>query len=781
MVKNHFLSPTIWQFLLLLLLTSLTIFSRFHDSFLQFGTKGMVEIWGDGLKTYTNTIYHVRHGSSYSYFEGMNYPYGEHIVAATELPGIAILLKFINEHIVELSDANIIDGIHLTLMLGILLCAVFIYLIFKDLGVPWWFSIPLAIAITFLSPQTMRLKGHFGLGVLFVLPLIFYLLQKFERKKDWKQCLWMAFAVFICSTFHFYFFGIIAATILIYLTSSCVFQIFRTVEPQKLKIIGNYGLYFFLMVGIPLIFFYFWMIYNDPVTDRSPKPYGFLFYRANWEGIFLMRELPFYDYINDHFIKIRPTQFEGRIYIGMVATTFCLWMFLRWIFTKFKTGLFPFYLSQQPYLYSLFFSGFLLVLFACAFPFSMTGLEFLVDYTGPLQQFRSVGRFGWVFFYAINIIAGILLFQLISNWENKNWKMLSFIVIISVLSYEAFEVSHLKKYKIESVPFFNDEMTFNQIDSIDFSKYQAILPLPFFNVGSNNFVQGANGFATQRSFVMSAQTGLPVTTAMMTRTSRNQTFKQWQLIGKPYRKPVIFDEYPNDKPILLIWFNKMKPNDAEAYKHLKDGAKKIFEKESLSLYELPLGLFEERIVQITKEIKEEISSDSLFRHDDFLSNDSLKMFFFGDFETQKSEKVYAGYGAFERIANQDNLIFEGSLPNQKADENYIISFWNFLNKDRYGVAMFVEMNEVDEDGKIIQNKKRYLGKEAVAYDPNGWVLSEFNFRPKSSKSQLKINVRWNKNESEKLWIDDFLIRHSETNVYRENEAQVWKNNFGFMK
>jgi hypothetical protein len=779
MLKNSINQTGNWKLLLLILLTGITIYARFHDTFLQFGEKKMVEVWGDGLKTYTNTIYHVRYDSTYSYFNGMNYPFGEHIMAATELPGLAILVKFIDAHISQLSDAQIIDSVHLTLMLSMLLCSLFIYLIFNQLGIPWWFSIPMAIAITFMGPQTMRMKGHFGLGVLFVLPMIFYLLLQFEQKKKWKWSVWMALAVFISAQFHFYFFGIVAATILIYLSVSCVFNIFRTYQPQKLKIVSKYILHFAIMVGIPLLFFYFWMIFNDPVTDRSPKPFGFLHYRANWEGIFLMRELPFYDWINDHLIKIRPTQFEGRIYIGMVATAFCLWVFLKWSFQKFKKGLFPFYINQQPYLYSLFFAGFLLVLFACAFPFSITGLEFLVDYTGPLQQFRSVGRFGWVFYFAINIIAVIVLYQTLSSWKNQKWATALSLLIFVVFAYEAFQVSFLKKYTLQEVPYFNDDQPFNEIEGIDFSRYQAILPLPYFNVGSNNFEKSANGFATQRSFVMSAQTGLPITTAMMTRTSRNQTYKQWQLISKPFQRPVIFDEYTSEKPILLIWYKKMKPVDVANYDHLRKGAKLIFEKKSVALYELPLSIFEERIEQTKTEILEEISTDSLHQVGTFLSTDSTENFVYQDFELRKVEKPFSGTGAFEGIANQNNILFERSFPNQTKDAPYTISFWTFLNQDRFGVAIFLEIEEIDQNGKTIQELKKYLGKEAKVFNTNGWVLSEFTFKPKSAESSVRLNVRWNKIEAETIWVDDFLIRPSKVDIYKKGNNRIWKNNLGF--
>lgn len=780
-VIQHFSPANYWKTLILVGLTSLAIYARFHDSFFKTGDQKLIEAWGDGLKTYTNTIYHIRHDSTYTFFEGMNYPYGEHIMAATELPGIAIFLKFVNEYVFTVSDAFVVDFIHWFLMFSLLLCSWFIYLIFSRLKVEWWFAIPVAIGLTFLSPQFFRLKSHFGLGVLFVIPMILYLLMKFEEQKHWKTSLWMALAVFLSAQFHFYFFAIVAAAILTYLISSYAFSIIRSSQPRYFQNGLKYAGHFGIMVGIPFLFFLFWMILNDPVVDRSPKPFGFLYYRANWEGIFLLKELPFYQWINDHIIEIEKTAFEGRIYVGMISAAFCLVMLLRWIFRKLKGGIFDFYFPQQVFLYSLFFTGLILVLFASGFPFTLPGLEFLVDYSGPLQQFRSIGRFGWVFYFTINIIALTSLYQAIINWKQKHWKVLSFLLIIGLLGYEGWQNSLLRDYKLTRVPHFEKGKEYTMIDSIDFSRYQAIIPIPYYNIGSNNLVKGAQGFGTQRSFVLSAQTGLPITAAMLTRTSRSQTYNQWQLVTAPYRSPKIFEAYPSDKPLLLIWWKKLKEPELGKFKHLKEGAQLIYEENSLQLYEMPQRVFQERIDNKQAEIELALNKDSLFLHKNIRSTDSLPNFVYENFDAQSSENQYFGAGGFDGDAKLDNVLYEGRIPNLKTSQTLIISLWVNIDRDRFGSSLNGIFEEFDESGKLLQRKMYALGRNLMVMEPNGWVLSEKRIKAKSSKSRIKFTVKWKHTESAPVHLDELLIRPLNTDVYQKREGTIWKNNQHFMK
>ena len=59
--------------------------------------------------------------------------------------------------------------------------------------------------------------------------------------------------------------------------------------------------------------------------------------------------------------------------------------------------------TDNYFLNMVFWASFAALLYSFGLPFIL-GLEFLVEYLGPLQQIRSIGRFTWLFYFAINLV-----------------------------------------------------------------------------------------------------------------------------------------------------------------------------------------------------------------------------------------------------------------------------------------------------------------------------------------------------------------------------------------
>jgi len=109
---------------LLLLPAILIIVLRFFE-FFQTPNSRLIERWGDGLKNYTNVWYHVEHDSSYTTFEGMNYPYGDHLVMVDGQPLLANTLKWMDRNMLDVGDYTL-GTIHFAMLLSVLgACAVF--------------------------------------------------------------------------------------------------------------------------------------------------------------------------------------------------------------------------------------------------------------------------------------------------------------------------------------------------------------------------------------------------------------------------------------------------------------------------------------------------------------------------------------------------------------------------------------------------------------------------------------------------------------------------------
>ena len=117
---------------LVLILTLLLLWWRFPDFFSAQTNQRFIEPWGDGYKAYHAIFFHIEHDSTLSHFSGMNYPYGEHVVPGACQPSFSNGVKILASLGINLVPYQ--RGLlHSFLMLAMVLCAVFLYLLFVRL------------------------------------------------------------------------------------------------------------------------------------------------------------------------------------------------------------------------------------------------------------------------------------------------------------------------------------------------------------------------------------------------------------------------------------------------------------------------------------------------------------------------------------------------------------------------------------------------------------------------------------------------------------------------
>jgi len=797
MSSNHFFQSLETKksrglFIFLLILSAL-IYVRFDNVIQNLGTQKVLEAWGDGLKTYTNTMYHIDYDTKSNWFDGMNYPYGEHIVPATELPGLAMFLRGLKGIFPNISDAAVAI-IHSEMLLAFLLCGVFLFLLFRALHLPFWYSMLAAIGLTFLNPTTPRMTAHFGLAQPFVLPLLLYLLLLFEKKQSLFISFLIGLTIFISSFLHFYFFGISVFFVSFYF----LFRLLNQRQKEALsttnfsqKILQSapvtYAIRmippYFLMVGIPLAFFYFWMIGQDPVLDRTATPYGLLVYVSNLEGNFLSDINPINEWFMTTIITPRPTQFEGKSYVGMVAVLFVLFLIIRWIGSGFRKSFLPVTPTFHPFLRAALGMGIVLLILSMGLPFVIPPLEFLKDYVGPIKQFRSLGRFAWAFYFVINMVAFYWIYICISK-QQKIWRTTGFIAVFGLLFFEAYQLSYQTKFKLNYPMYWEPGNSLSAYDAqneaLDFSQYQATIPIPYYSIGSNNFNYPTGGLIKQRVQTISVQTGIPTTGAMLTRSSRQQTFNQFQLIVEPYRIPNIFQDFKSEKPLLLAWRNNPQNDYLNLYGHLKEGAKSIFLDGELELFHVEIQDFQYRIDQKKRNIATALESDSLFTVANFLTTDSIQRFVFEDFENQPSTEIYLGKGALEGNLSKENLLFHQTLPNVTVGENYHLQCWVWVNEDQLP-ATLISFTEKDPQGNILQKKDFHVWPNYRTLDANGWLLMEHFFQPRAVNSKFKWTFTSLQKEERIQQFDELLIKPINTHLYRETKEYIWMDNLWFEK
>ncbi|MCB0558611.1 MAG: hypothetical protein H6573_26720 [Lewinellaceae bacterium] len=755
--------------ILILVLMAALLALRFPD-FFQSPNSGVIEPYGDGYKVYAVMEYHARYDTSCTFYQGMNYPYGEHVIPADAQPLISNTVKFISTYVVDITGYTRAI-LHFSLLLSILLCALFLFRLLIRLESPVWWAVAVATGITFLSPQLHRMVSHYGLSHTSALAIVLYLLLRLDETKSWRMSAWIALTVFCYSMIHFYFFAILAFFISFYF----LFSFLRRPRWQK---IPRYAFHYSIQILLPLAFFYFWMYHGDPIEGRTNQPWGFFVFHSIWEGVFTSLFQPHFQWVDDTVIRIEQVQYEGAAYIGLVAGIGALILLLRWVAAGFRKPIIQAGGARNGYLNKIFWAALALLLFSFGYPFTIPGLEWMLDYAGPIRQFRSVGRFNWAFYYVINIVVFTELWQ----WaKGRQWRVALSVLALALLYFEAYNSIYAVKIDLDEVPELQAGNRYSEIDGINYQEFQALLTVPYFNVGSDNLWFHGEGEIVPRALTLSTQTGLPTTSAMLTRTPLWQTLRQVQLILEPYRRPAILDDFPNQKPLLLLVANYQFGQQQERYQHLLDGTQLLYDTDAYRLFRLPLATFSERIESRVRGINYTLDNDtlSLYPHGPFLSRDSNRTFFYESFDSLRTNDYYRGGGAKQGPAASGVIAFDGPIPRQMAKGWYTFSVWMYVGEDLRARSEAQILEYLPEGEQEVYQQRFQVYGNIKAIDNDGWALLEFRFIPQLAESTIRFTIRNEELGQQPLFLDELLIRQEVDELYRREGNYVWKNNRWF--
>lgn len=494
---------------------------------------------GDGLQTYYQSIYHVKHDSTFMHQQGLNYPHGENIFFTGGQPLITNVVKVL-QPVVDLSN-HMVGITNWMMILGVLLCPIFLYLILKDIGMKPLVSVLFAVGITFLSQQWERFGGHYPLAWLYAVPGMFWMLMRYHASASWKWTViilcYLTFLVF-AHIYYLVFFAVIATGFWIS---------YALLHRNRSKSIGMITLQTGLQIIIPFLILQWLMTTGVEVTDRTKIPWGFMVYRSAWGG-YLFPYGMWYEQLFPNFKPKNGVEWEGLAYIGGSAIVMFVFLFFRSIFKWKKTiAIFP---AEENRIYlALAISILFCIAVSFAFPFNY-GLEKLLYKLGPLQQFRGIGRFAFVAFYLIEILLIGLFFRLYR--EKKNVTIAAAVVFALLMFSEA----RIRLTRAAEGMHHERGTMLRNTDALpsnlDVSDYQAILPLPFFHIGSENI--GADAPSEMKNFVydLSIRTGLPSFAASMSRTSLSQSFMNIALSQEVMEIPEVLYQIDDDKAILMV-------------------------------------------------------------------------------------------------------------------------------------------------------------------------------------------------------------------------------------
>ncbi|MCG8501072.1 MAG: hypothetical protein MJB12_11775, partial [Firmicutes bacterium] len=712
---------------------------------------------GDGFKAYYGAIYHMQHDTGMTHLEGMNYPFGEMVFFTGSQPFIVNSLKLVSNHFVDLSD-HVVGIINMIMILAILAAAIILYLIFSELGLSWRYSSIVAVGICMLSPQIARMGGHFSLSYLFWIPWMIYLLIRYDKKPSWKISLQMALVTFLAAGTHLYFVGFYGFMI--------GFYWFNYVWKKRnmLKAYFNGFVSFLVQFVLPVVIIQLIISMNDSVVDRTALPYGFFVYKAHPVGILLPSAFP-YDFVPRYITVFRHIQWESLAFVGVAGLSAFLYGLFNFI--KKAVGFNVFWkVSDSSILNQLFWASFAALLFSFGIPFIL-GLEGLADWLGPIRQLRALARFSWVFFYMLNIVLFYWLYKKVLVEKAKPKWIVITVLAVSFLLFDDFcnisnGISRLANRNL----MLEDKSNLTKINewakSINPDDFQAIFPLPYFHVGSENiWIDSKNGTA-ELTMNLSLKTGLPTNGVILSRTSIEQTYLNYHLTTEPLNYSNVLDQLPNDKPFLLLINKSAYLNEDE--QRIANAATLLYENEKFILERL--------------EVQDIKALPDLYKHEVFTKLTQNEFVKSGECWVSNSN-LYVDFSNYEKIEKIPYkawvTLYDKSLDGVKSGRKFYVSFWveDYMRDGRMRANI-----ELIQKNKIDNSTTNYfysdIHRHIKAFDGNK-ALVEFTFETKTNDEKIILSIRNKVLKNDDTIIHGLLIREEGQFLLTEKSDQYFIN------
>lgn len=535
----------------------------------------------DGLKNYFTFIAYIQQGSNTVPFwlDIMNYPFGESIMYTDNTPLLASLVRWFSNNIYDCSGYGV--GIfNYFFFVSLFVGGIYLFLIGRHLKIQVGLSILMACCLTFISPQFIKISGHFNMALpIFLLAPIYYLLKvwAFRSLKQpsvyYKYLLLCSLFVLVSGLVHLYLWLINLVTVGIFLLALYI----QFLRDKKLKdlLYTSVCILVFAVLTVPIV-----LQWLDPwYAQRPGQVLGYNKYVVYLSDMFTRPG--FYSFPNIATKNFWP----GENYSFMGSTFFPMLLIII-IVLCFKNlrQLVINRITKPSSIFLLLLVG--LVGLSISFGYQIrlnaedSGIlnplhpfRLLTLISDKFEQFRCLNRFFWLFYWAFHILSFFILSKLWRNDKSHGFWKTCVIVISSIYIIDTYDFgSYIRKdFRYEN--WLNAEWQAKyELDNPE--EYQAILPIPFFAVGSESYDLTIDDHSPWSAdcFRMALANDLPLMAGKLSRTPHS--------VSTHIRS--VFDTIPyktlisklDERPIILAYDtrNVWHVNDSPSNKYIQSTA-----------------------------------------------------------------------------------------------------------------------------------------------------------------------------------------------------------------
>lgn len=709
----------------------------------------LLELGGDSLKNYFSFVQHATEGNGFV-FSGMNYPYGENIIYADGQPLLSIGLQAFN-----VTENQALAVMHWAIVIGFFLCIIYCYKILRYYDVHPVFAIIGSCLVTVMSPQLIRVFGHFGLSYMCAIPMLFYWSIKYHDQKRLKYALFIFIEGTIFSLLHPYWAAIFFIWVSFY-SLSCLL-LFKGVIIQRFKHI----LPMVLSAGMIVVVVKLLIFFTDGIDDRTTYPYGMFSDCTTYISLLTSNMSPIWTKLFGSAYAGSIT--EGAGYIGIIGELVLLIAIgvalVRYIKNRQQIE-HPISNAQRPFGKVWLLMALFAVVFAHGAP--LIWMKWSIDYISLFRQFRTLGRFVWLYYYIVTLFTLVYIYRAYLHYKTKGKRIISYGVLIMPILVWTYEAKSYVRYAHDrqTAGFYNYDFVFNEVKYVpDWNQFlaahnrkavnfQAIIALPYFHIGSEKlWVYGDDAWITSLAFQTAFQTHLPLFDVHMSRTSWSQTFEQVRILAGPYGDMAIMNKLPDSKPILLIALKDHELNEDERL--LIQSADSIGVYEERNVY----ALYPDRLTKNSKKAKDNamVVAAQMYAADTCIGADA-DSYIIDHFDSSNCSISLVGKGAIMDTPFVKNYKLQPNDSNRVCE----VSIWAKANSVDYRSPKF-SITYFDGSGNKLGDDYVFANK-ATDNAQGMWLRAGKYITVPAYTSRVSIEYDQGKDGRDYIAIDELQLR-----------------------